>query len=64
MKTRNTVDYALEPSDEATKVTWSMRGAAPFFARLMCVFSDMESMIGADLETGLANLKTVVEAKQ
>jgi hypothetical protein len=30
-------------------------------AKLMGIFMDMDSMIGRDFETGLANLKTVAE---
>ena len=60
-ETRNMVLFTLEPRDAGTEVTWSMRGPAPFASKLMQVFYDMDEMVGAEFETGLANLKTLAE---
>ena len=38
-----------------------MRGPMPFLSKVMCLFIDMDQMIGADFEKGLANLKAVAE---
>ena len=57
----NTVEFALEPNGEATNVTWAMQGHTPYFAKIIHVFFDMDSMVGKDFEAGLANLKTIAE---
>jgi hypothetical protein len=57
----NQVDFRLEPQGEATRVTWDMRGPAPYVTKLMSTFFDMDKMIGKDFEAGLANLKAAVE---
>ena len=57
----NTVEFTLEPKGEATNVTWAMQGPTPYFAKIIHVFMDMDSMVGKDFESGLANLKAVAE---
>jgi hypothetical protein len=54
-------DLAAAGSD--TKVTWAMEGHNNFMGKFMCLFMDMDKMIGKDFEEGLNNLKRVVEAK-
>jgi uncharacterized protein YndB with AHSA1/START domain len=44
-----------------TKVKWGFNGHMPYPMNFMCLFMNMEEMIGADLSTGLTNLKTVLE---
>jgi uncharacterized protein YndB with AHSA1/START domain len=61
-KASNLVEYTLEPKGEATEVTWAMSGHAPFLSKLICLFIDMDTMVGTDFEVGLANLKAVTEA--
>jgi hypothetical protein len=39
-----------------------MHGPMPFVSKVMCVFVDLDKMIGKDFETGLANLKALVES--
>jgi uncharacterized protein YndB with AHSA1/START domain len=57
----NLVDFALEPQDNATRVTWSMHGPVPYLARIVHLFLDMDRMVGGDFEAGLAGLKAVAE---
>lgn len=57
----NTVEFSLEPRGEATAVTWVMQGHTPYFAKIIHVFLDMDSMVGKDFETGLASLKAAAE---
>jgi uncharacterized protein YndB with AHSA1/START domain len=54
-------EFALEPEDGATKVTWAMFGPMPYISKLMTMFFSMDSMVGKDFEAGLANLKAVAE---
>ena len=57
----NIVEFTLEPQGDSTNVTWAMQGPSPYIAKLMHVFFDMDSMVGKDFETGLANLKNIAE---
>ena len=57
----NIVEYALTPQGESTNVSWVLHGPMPYVSKVMSVFWSMDSMIGKDFETGLANLKAVVE---
>ena len=58
----NAVTFTLEPNGAATTVTWAMEGPTPFIGKIMHLFIDMDSMVGKDFETGLANLKAAAEA--
>jgi hypothetical protein len=57
----NTAEFTFVPQGDATLVTWSMYGPAPFVSKVMQVFINMDSMIGKDFEAGLANLKKLTE---
>ncbi len=57
----NTIEFTLEPKGGMTNVTWAMQGPANFVSKIMQVFVSMDSMIGKDFETGLANLKAAAE---
>jgi hypothetical protein len=45
----------------ATKVKWAFHGRMAYPFNLMRLFMNMEKMIGDDFQTGLTNLKTVLE---
>jgi hypothetical protein len=60
-KANNTVDFSFAPSGNGTTVTWAMRGARPFIAKLMGLFMNFDTLIGKDFEAGLDNLKRVTE---
>jgi uncharacterized protein YndB with AHSA1/START domain len=57
----NVVTFTLVPQGETTNVTWTMEGASPFFAKVIGLVCDMDSMIGKEFETGLASLKALAE---
>lgn len=48
-------------SENQTRVTWGMSGTFPRPMNLMLLFFDLEDAIGSDYETGLANLKQLLE---
>ena len=60
-RAHNIAAFTAQPQGDATRVTWSMEGPAPFFHKLVGLFLNMDKMIGGDFETGLANLKTLAE---
>lgn len=48
-------------NENQTKVTWGFNGHMDYPMNLMMLFMDFEEMIGDDLQTGLMQLKTVLE---
>ena len=63
----NTAEFTMLPQGDATSgstnVTWLMRGPAPFMAKVMHVFMNIDRMVGKDFEAGLSNLKRLAESK-
>jgi uncharacterized protein YndB with AHSA1/START domain len=57
----NLVEFTLDPKGDVTNITWAMQGDTPYFVKIIHVFLNMDSIVGKDFETGLANLKTVAE---
>lgn len=49
------------PNPNQTNVTWGINTEMNYPMNLMLLFMDMDQMLGSDLETGLTNLKTVLE---
>ena len=62
MASTSTADFTFRQSDNGTVVTWSMFGKNNFVCRAVCVFMDMDKMVGGQFEEGLAKLKTLSEA--
>jgi len=60
MRCTNTHEFALKPEGSQTIVTWTMKGNAPFFFKLIMVFVSCDTMMGENLERGLTNLKALV----
>lgn len=52
--------FAKEGTD--TVVTWSMTGKNDFLGKAVCLFMNMDQMLGGQFEKGLSSLKGVVEA--
>lgn len=46
---------------ETTKVTWGFEGSMDYPMNLLFLFMDFEQIIGDDLQTGLDNLKSILE---
>jgi hypothetical protein len=62
MKSTSTCALDLAGTPTGSIVTWSMEGNHNFVGKAFGLFMDMDQMLGADLEKGLARLKTVAEA--
>ncbi|BCM22498.1 SRPBCC family protein [Mesorhizobium sp. J8] len=60
-RANNIVDFSLSPFGDGTTVTWAMRGARPFIAKLMGLFMNFDALIGKDFEAGLDNLRRLAE---
>jgi uncharacterized protein YndB with AHSA1/START domain len=62
-ETQNIVEFTLQPEGASTRVTWAMRGANPYIAKLIQLVFSMDRMVGKDFEAGLENLKTLTERR-
>jgi uncharacterized protein YndB with AHSA1/START domain len=61
MEGTSTVDFTFKPEGARTLVTWHIYGTNDYRGKVMCLFMNMDRMIGGQFELGLANLKTLVE---
>jgi hypothetical protein len=60
----NTVEFKFKPAGaDSTAVTWTMTGQNNFLAKAICMFVDMDKMVGGMFDQGLAQMKTVVERR-
>ena len=59
----STAEFTFRPEGNQTIVTWRMAGKNNFMAKAVHLFMDMDKMIGGMFERGLAQMKSVVEAK-
>src|SRR5205809_203594 len=56
-------DFVFSEAGGQTNVIWSMFGQQNFIGKAMCLVMSMETMLGPDVEKGLAQLKQVSEGK-
>lgn len=61
MAAQNNVEFALRPDAGATDVTWTMTGRSPFISKVICLFFNMDKMVGGEFDKGLASLKALAE---
>jgi uncharacterized protein YndB with AHSA1/START domain len=61
-KATNTAEFAFKADGKQTTVTWSMSGRNSFMFKAFGLFMNMDKVLGAEFEKGLANMKAVVEA--
>lgn len=54
-------DFTFKPEGNQTAVTWTMAGRNNFIGKALCMFMDMDKMVGGQFEQGLASMKTIVE---
>jgi hypothetical protein len=58
----STTTFTFAPAAGGSKVTWAMDGENDFMGKAASLFMDMDKMIGADFEKGLAAMKTAAES--
>jgi hypothetical protein len=59
----STAQFAFKPQDGKIAVTWSMFGHKNFIAKGMCMFMNMDKMLGGEFEKGLVQMKAAAEAR-
>lgn len=58
---KNVTEFTFTPNGSKTVVNWTMTGKKDFVMKAFCLMVDIDKMIGADFEKGLAQMKQVVE---
>jgi hypothetical protein len=53
--------YLIEPAGNQSLVRWTVTGKNSLLGRVMCIFVNMDKVVGGMFEKGLSNLKTVAE---
>jgi uncharacterized protein YndB with AHSA1/START domain len=61
LRASNDVKFTINSAGPETRVTWSMQGESPYFAKVMHVFFSMDKMVGGEFEAGLSSLKGLAE---
>jgi polyketide cyclase/dehydrase/lipid transport protein len=55
-------EFTLKPQGNRTAVTWTMFGEHNFIGKAMCLFMNGEKMMSTEIDKGLSQMKSVVEA--
>ena len=55
-------EFTFKLEGNQTAVTWTMTGRNNFIAKAMCLFMNMDTMVGGQFEKGLAQMKSLAEA--
>ncbi|MBK6750261.1 MAG: SRPBCC family protein [Pyrinomonadaceae bacterium] len=58
---KNLTEFVLKPEGSATNVTWTMTGKNNYVMKAFSLVMNMDKLVGADFEKGLAQMKIVVE---
>ena len=59
----NQTDFVFKPSGDSTTVTWTMTGQNNLLSKAICLFVDMDKMVGGMFDQGLNQMKSVVERR-
>jgi uncharacterized protein YndB with AHSA1/START domain len=57
----NVAEFSFEPRGDQTAVTWTMTGEKNFLTKAIHLFMNIDRMVGGSFETGLAQMKALVE---
>ena len=60
-KAQSEAVFSIAPDGAGSRVTWVIEGRKSLMTKVMGVFKSMDSMIGPDLDKGLARLKGTTE---
>lgn len=56
--------FTFKQEGNQTAVNWTMSGENNFIGKAMCLFMNMDKMVGGDFERGLANMKSIAESQK
>jgi hypothetical protein len=55
-------EFTFKPEGDKTVVTWTMSGHSDFLGKAICLFMNMDKMMGEKFDEGLASMKKVAES--
>src|SRR5262249_6149457 len=55
-------EFTFRPEGNQTAVTWSMEGKNNFIGKAICLFMNMDKMVGGKFDEGLVSLKAAAES--
>jgi hypothetical protein len=53
-------EFTFKPDGDKTEVTWAMYGKHSYIEKGICLFMNMDKMLGENFEQGFANMKKIV----
>lgn len=57
-------EFSFKPDGKGTAVTWNVSGRNDnFFAKAICLVTNMQASLGGEMEKGLAQMKAVAEGR-
>jgi uncharacterized protein YndB with AHSA1/START domain len=63
MQGTSDVQFLFKPEGDQTSISWDMTGRKNFISKGVCMYMDMDKMVGGEFEKGLAQIKAIVEKK-
>ena len=63
LKSTSATELRLLPETGGVRVVWVMDGRRDFVGKAVSLLANMDAMVGADFEKGLAGLKKAAEAE-
>lgn len=64
MEDTSDTEFTFTAKGEQTVVTWTMTGHKNYMSKAVCLFMNLDKMVGGDFEEGLKSMKAVAEAKK
>lgn len=67
MTAKNKTEFTFKPVGNAggqTEVTWTMSGSNNFLGKAFALVMNIDKMVGGDFESGLKNMKEIVEVSK
>lgn len=63
MTASNITVFTFKPEGQGTRMTWTMSGENNFVGRAICMFMDMDKMVGTKFEEGMKNINALLSKK-
>lgn len=62
MEAKHVAEFTLTPEGSGTNVSWAMMGQSSLLSKVVCVFMNMDKMVGGEFEKGLRDMKAKAES--
>jgi hypothetical protein len=63
-KATNNTEFTFHAERDDTLVTWTMTGERDFMQKAVCLFMDIDKMVGGQFDEGLSNLRSAVQQQR